>query len=87
MHDVAERLTEIETRLAGLLAAGWRRAASEADALNGEADALVELGMGELAARLRAVAAATSPTDALRAATLAAAACRLLRARQARNEP
>jgi hypothetical protein len=81
MRDVAERLTDLETRLARLLAAGWRNAGGEAESLSVEAEALAEEGLGEIAARLRAVAAAESASEALRALTLASAACRLVRAR------
>jgi hypothetical protein len=86
MADLAERLIEIEARLAGLLASGWRRAAPEAATLTADADAFAEIGLDELAGRLRAVAAAQSPTDALQAATIAGAACRLLRARIGRDD-
>lgn len=81
MRDVSERLSDLETRLARLVAAGWRNAGAEAEGLLVDADALAEEGLGEIAARLRAVAAAESASEALRALTLATAACRLMRAR------
>src|SRR5215216_271904 len=81
MRDVAERLSELEMRLARVLAAGWRNAGSETSGLVDEADALAELGLAEIASRLHAVVDATSATEALRALTLASAACRLVRAR------
>ncbi len=88
MSDVTERLSDLETRLARLLAAGWRNAGAEAAGLLVEADALEEQGLGEIAARLRAVAAAESASEALRALTLCSAACRLMRGRLAmRGEP
>ncbi|MEA2515948.1 MAG: hypothetical protein QOJ59_5437 [Thermomicrobiales bacterium] len=86
MRDIGERLMELESRLARLLAAGWRNAAVEAAGLSVEADAYAELGLGELAGRLRAVATASSATEALRSLTLASAACRLLRARVALDD-
>jgi hypothetical protein len=83
MQNVGERLHDTETRLARLVAAGWRNASAEALILNDEADAFEVLGLEEFATRLRAVAGATSPTEALRAQALAMAACRMLRARLA----
>jgi len=83
MREIGERLSELETKLARLLAAGWRTAVDEAAGLRGEAVALAELGLGEVSARVRAVAEAESATEALRALTLAVAACRLMRARVA----
>jgi hypothetical protein len=83
MQGVGERLHDTETRLARLVAAGWRNASAEAPTLADEADAFAELGLEEFAARLRAVAEAASPTEALRAQALALAACRMLRARVA----
>lgn len=78
-----DRLREAESRLARLVAAGWRNAAAEAAVLNDEADGFAELGLEGFATRLRAVAEATSPTEALRAEALALATCRMLRARVA----
>src|SRR3954469_1222603 len=81
MQAVAERLRRGEGRLGRVLASGWRTAGPEAADLAGEADGLAALGLAHLAERLRAVAAAQSAAEALPAITLAAAACRLLRAR------
>jgi hypothetical protein len=81
MQGIRERLQEIETRLARMVAAGWRNAAAEAPVLTGEAESFAELGLKEFAGRLRAVAEAATPTEALRAQGLALAACRMLRAR------
>jgi hypothetical protein len=81
MQDIDDRLRRLEDRLERLLASGWRHAVAEAAELTGEADALAALGLEHLAARLRAVATATSAAEALSAVALAAAACRLLRAR------
>jgi hypothetical protein len=83
MHDVGERLHDVQSRLERLVAAGWRNAAAELPALRDEADVFAELGLADFATRLRSIAAATSPTEALRAQTLALAACRMLRARLA----
>jgi hypothetical protein len=80
MRDVAERLVELETRLARLLAAGWRNAGAETEALLADADALAEEGLGELARRVRAVAIAETASAAVRATALASAASRLTRA-------
>lgn len=77
---VAARLRAVEDRLERLLAAGWRNAAAEAVELTEEAEALAALGLGELAGRLRAVAAAGDAPAALGAIALAVSACRLLRA-------
>jgi hypothetical protein len=81
LQDVSARLNETESKLAGLLASGWRRAAPEAATLRADAEAFADAGLNELAARLRAVASAGSAAEALRGVTLASAACRLLRAR------
>ena len=81
MQDLGDRLSDMETKLARLLAAGWRNAASDAATLSIDADAFAELGLGELAQRLRTVVSAASATEALRSLTLASASCRLLRAR------
>ncbi|HEY7036864.1 MAG TPA: hypothetical protein VH482_36385 [Thermomicrobiales bacterium] len=86
MHGVGDRLQETELRLARLVAAGWRNAATEVSALTDEADRFAELGLEAFAMRLRAVAAAGSPTEALRALALALAACRMLRARVALSD-
>lgn len=76
----AARLRAVEDRLERLLAAGWRNAAAEAVELTEEAEALAALGLGELAGRLRAVAAAGDAPAALGAIALGVSACRLLRA-------
>lgn len=80
---VAARVLAIEGRLERALTSGWRNAAGEGAALGSEADGLAELGMVEVAARVRAVAAAPSASEALGAIALALAACRLLRTRLA----
>lgn len=77
---LADRLAEIEERLARLLVSGWRSAAAEARDLERLATGLADAGASGLAARLSSVAAATSNPDALRAITLATATCRILRA-------
>jgi hypothetical protein len=81
MQEIAERLERVEHRLERLLVSGWRNAGSEASDMVGEADALAGLGLEQLAERLRAVAAASSAAEGLSAIVLAAAGCRLLRAR------
>ena len=81
LQQVAVRLAAIEERLERLLGGGWRSSAGERAELAGEADALAELGLAELAARLRAVAAAEDAASALPAVATATAACRLLRSR------
>lgn len=79
-RDVSTHLREIETKLDRLLATGWRSSTAEAAGLTVEADVVAAAGLLELAARLNAVATATSPAGALSAITLASAACRMLRA-------
>jgi hypothetical protein len=81
MQDISDRLLRVEDRLERLLASGWRNAGAEAADLASEADALATSGFEHLAQRLRAVAAAPSVDAALPAIVLAAASCRLLRAR------
>ena len=83
MRTVSDQIGMVEERLERLLASGWRSAAAEAAELEPEAGRLAELGLPELAGRLRQVAAASGPAEALAAVALAAAACRLLRARLA----
>jgi hypothetical protein len=85
--DLDLRLRRVEERLERLLVSGWRNAGAEATDLAEEAEALAELGFGELAERLRGVAAAEGGSEALRAVTLAATACRLLRARLPAEAP
>jgi hypothetical protein len=86
MSEIGERLFDVESRLARLLATGWRNAGAEAAVLSGEADAFAGLGLEKFASRLRAIADAGSATEALRAVTMASAACRLLRARVALDD-
>jgi hypothetical protein len=81
MQEIATLLLRVEARLERLLASGWRDAGAEAADLGREADTLAALGLAQVAERLRAVATAPSATEALPALVLAAAACRLLRAR------
>src|SRR4051794_34408591 len=81
MQDVAERLGRVEDRLERLLASGWRNVAAEAADLAGEADAPAAPGLPHLAERLRAVAVAPGGAGGPPAPPLAAAACRLVRAR------
>jgi hypothetical protein len=78
---LAEQIEQIEERLGRLLVSGWRQAGPEAADLRNDADALVEAGLPELAARVAAVADAGGPAEALRAIALAKSACRLFRAR------
>ena len=78
---LAEQLGQVEERLGRLLVSGWRQASTEADDLRQDAEALVEAGLPELAARVLAVAEAGGPTEALRAIALAKSACQLVRAR------
>jgi hypothetical protein len=80
-REIGEELGRVEERLGRLLVSGWRQADSEAAELAREADALAELGLDGIAARVRAVAAATGAAEALRAIALATSACRLLRGR------
>jgi hypothetical protein len=88
LHDSVRR---VEDRLERMLAGGWRNAGADAADLAAEAAALEEAGLTHLATALRAVVAtaapATGPAAALSAVTLAAAHCRLLRARLATDQP
>ena len=78
---LAEQLGQVEERLGRLLVSGWRQAGSEAGDLRQDAEALVEAGLPELAARVLAVSEAGGPAEALRAIALAKSACQLVRAR------
>ena len=80
-RELVERLRQVEERLERLLTSGWRQSRTEAADLRQDADALAEAGLPELAARIRAVAEANDPAEALQAIALATSACRLLRAR------
>ncbi len=80
-RELVDRLREVEERLERLLTSGWRQARAEAADLHHEADALIQAGLPELAARVRAVAEANDSGEALQAVALATSACRLLRAR------
>lgn len=81
MRDLIERLTTVETRLLRCLADGWRNSDADRDRLLTDADVIMSLGMEEYAGRLRAVAAASSPAEALDSLSLALAVSRMLRAR------
>lgn len=76
-----EQLGQVEERLGRLLISGWRQAGPEAADLRNDADALVDAGLTEVAARVAAVAEAGGPAEALQAIALAKSACRLMRAR------
>src|SRR5689334_12123181 len=80
-HALAEQIGQVEERLARLLISGWRQAGPEAAELRQHADDLVEAGLPELAVRVRAVAEAGGPIEALQATALAKSACRLMRVR------
>ena len=80
-RELVDRLRQVEERLERLLTSGWRQARSEAEDLRQEADLLAEAGLPELAARVRTVAEANDPGEALQAIALATNACRLLRVR------
>jgi hypothetical protein len=83
---VVERVQRVEERLCRLLAGGWRNAGDDLGELGVESAALTEFGLPEVGARLRAVATAASPTEGLRAISLALTACRLVRVRLAPDE-
>lgn len=78
--SLPNRLVDLEERLSRLLVSGWRSAAAEAGDLERIGTGFAEAGAAEIAARLGAVARATSAEEALRAIMLATTACRLLRA-------
>jgi hypothetical protein len=81
LQEIGARLAAVEERLERLLGGGWRSSAGDRAELAVEADALAELGLAELANRLRAVAAAETAAAALPALAVATAACRLVRSR------
>ena len=82
-----ERVRGVEERLCRLLAGGWRHAGDDLTELAADAEGLAGLGLTEVAARLRAVTAATGSTAGLRALSLALTACRLMRVRLAPDVP
>jgi hypothetical protein len=82
-----ERVGGVEERLCRLLAGGWRNAADDLTELATDAEVLTDLGLTEVAARLRALTVATRATDGLRALSLALTACRLVRLRLAPDSP
>ena len=84
---LVERLVEIEERLTRLLVSGWRSSAHEASDLRQLAASIECTGATALAARVTAVADAENAEDALRAISLATAACRLLRVHVAADTP
>lgn len=79
-QDIAAYIRQIEERLERLLASGWRNAAHEARSFASDGEILADLGLPAVAERLRAVATADDPVEALRAVVLAITSCRLLRA-------
>src|SRR4051812_49085225 len=85
LRDLVAALDDVEERLARLLVSGWRNAAAEARDLSAIADALAAANLPETAARVRAVAEATSAEEGLRAVALASNACRLARAQLAED--
>lgn len=87
MKEVIDRLRRVEDRLERLLASGWRIAAAEAADLTDEADALAELGLLDLANRLRMVGRANGESEALPRIALALTAIRLIRARLPADDP
>lgn len=86
-QDIAAYVRQIEERLERLLVSGWRNAAHEARSFASDGDILADLGAPTTAERLREVATANDPMAALRAAVLAIASCRLLRAHLAGATP
>lgn len=83
--EIVGKLKYVEDRLARLLTSGWRQARAEAADLRREADELSEVGLSGIAARIVAVAEATTAAEALPAIALATSACRLLRLRLQSN--
>ncbi|HYF95333.1 MAG TPA: hypothetical protein VD969_24240 [Symbiobacteriaceae bacterium] len=86
MQEIANRLRLLEDRLERLLASGWRNAGAEAADFATEAAALIEAGLPALGERLGRVAT-VGAGEALGAAAMALAACRLLRARLPADAP
>ena len=80
MDGIAHHLTRIEARLDRVVGGGWDHADQDRESLGRDADGLAGLGLDSVAARLRAVADAADASAGLAAATVAAAACRLVRA-------
>ena len=87
IDQVAGLLEEMERRVHRLLAAGWRNAGDDLDALAEAAASLADLGLIETAGLVRAVAAADDPATGVHAAGSALAASRLLRVRLAPEVP
>jgi hypothetical protein len=79
-------LVAIESRLNRCLADGWRNSESDRPMVSADAEELTALGLPEFAGRLRAVADAASPREALDAITFALASSRQLRARLATSD-
>jgi hypothetical protein len=85
--EVAERLSELEERLHRTVAAGWRVAGGERVYFEDAAVQLRDLGLVALAERIRAVADAASPAEALAAIALASASVRMLQTHLPADEP